>query len=120
MSQLVDNLNAAISNLGGVIGQAVATLEAQTEIERSIAKLNHLADALKAVLPVTPELPDATAVTTVATTADVVAATTADTAAAITADVVVATTAETVVTTADAAAITAANTGATIPETSPG
>jgi hypothetical protein len=109
MSQLVDNLNAAISNLGGVIGQAVATLEAQTEIERSIAKLNHLADALKAVLPVTPALPVATA----ATTADAVAATTADTTATTTADVVVATT-------VDTAATTTADAAATIPEPSPG
>jgi len=51
MSQLVDNLNAAIANLGDVIGQAVSTLQAQAQIEQSVAKLNTLADSLKAVLP---------------------------------------------------------------------
>jgi len=51
MTQLVENLNKAISNLGGVIGQAVTSLKEQKEIEESISRLNFLADSLKAALP---------------------------------------------------------------------
>ena len=51
MSHLVDNLNAAIASLGGAINSAVTTLEAQAEIEHSIARLNQLTEKLKAVLP---------------------------------------------------------------------
>ncbi|MCL2713145.1 MAG: hypothetical protein FWD68_00725 [Alphaproteobacteria bacterium] len=59
MSHLVDNLNAAIANLGGAIDHAVTTLEAQAEIEYSIARLNQLTEKLKAVLPSVPPPVDA-------------------------------------------------------------
>jgi len=50
MSHLVDNLNAAIDNLGGAITLAIDTLKQQAEIEQSIAKLNDLTAKLRTAL----------------------------------------------------------------------
>ena len=72
MSQVVDNLNAAIANLGGVIGQAVAALRYQAQIEQSVAKLNALAESLKNVLPsVSAPAADTSADSNAATAAEV-------------------------------------------------
>jgi len=54
MSRSIHDLSAAVASLGDVIGRAVTSLQAEAQIEESVAKLNSLANGLKAALAFGP------------------------------------------------------------------